>query len=86
MFYILTDGAPFVQRGFGQTDESLRNQCKEQYAALAENGSELSELIPDDLKEGSRPILLSLLCQDPIRRSSVEELTHNTWLMDGDAR
>jgi hypothetical protein len=85
MVYILTDGASFVQPGFGQTHQSLRDQYEEQYAALADDRSELSELIPDDLREGSQPILLSLLCLDPTRRSSVEELTHNKWLMKEDA-
>jgi hypothetical protein len=83
MFYILTAGAPFVQRGLGQTDESLRDQYEGQYAALADNESELSEWIPDDLREASRPILMSLLCLDPARRGSVEDLTRNKWLMDG---
>jgi hypothetical protein len=86
MYFILTDGADFIHTGLGgYTDENLRDECEEQYASLADTGSELSELIPDELREGSRPILLSLLCPDPTRRSSVAELANNKWLMAGDA-
>ena len=86
MYFILTNGADFVYpRLGGTTDEDLRDECEERYAALANDQSELSELIPDELREGSRPILLSLLCPDPTRRSSVAELAHNKWLMAGDA-
>lgn len=72
-----------MQSRFKQTDDSLRKQYREQYAALADEQSELSELISEDLREGSRPILLSLLCPDPGHRAPVEQLSHNSWLMKG---
>lgn len=81
MFYVLTDGVPFVHRWLGTTDRDLLDQCEEEYAALADDRSELSGLIPADLWEGARPILQSLLCPDPNQRASVNELTHNTWLI-----
>lgn len=84
MFYILTDGASFVEKGFGPSDESLGSQYEDHYAELADHQSELSQMIPADLREGSQPILLSLLCPDPARRATVKELTHNSWLMSGD--
>jgi hypothetical protein len=85
MFYILTEGAPFLHGRFGQTDGILLEEYEKRYAALADGDSELNEWIPDDLREGFRPILLSLLCLDPARRCPVEELTRNKWLMDRDA-
>jgi hypothetical protein len=84
MFYILTEGGTFVDhQGYGRTDETLLDQYEKQHAALADSDSELNEWIPDDLREASRPILMSLLCLDPARRCSVEELTRNKWLMYG---
>jgi hypothetical protein len=86
MYFILTDGAQYIHMGLGRyTDEDLRDESERQYAALADDRSEMSEYIPDELREDSRPILLSLLCPDPTRRSSVAELAHNKWLMEGDA-
>ena len=68
----------------GQTDESIRRQYVEQYAALSDAGSEVNELTPDSARERFQPLLLSLLCPDPAHRSSVEELAHSEWLMYGD--
>ncbi len=82
MYFILTDGAFYANQWLGQTEASLPEDYEEQYAALADERSELSELIPEDLREGARPILLSLLCRDPTCRASVEELTQNRWLMN----
>lgn len=81
MFYILTDGVPFVHRWFETTDNDLLDQWEEEYAALADDRSELSALFPTDLWEGVRSILQSLLCPDPSQRASVNELIHNKWLI-----
>jgi hypothetical protein len=40
--------------------------------------------IPEDLRCGFHPVLSSLLCQDPARRGSVEEMLQNEWLMNED--
>jgi hypothetical protein len=42
---------------------------------------EMNELIPTELRDGFRPMLLGLLQRDPTHRSSVRELLNNDWFM-----
>ena len=70
-----------MQGAFGRCAYPL-DHYEEQIAALADPGSvEMNEVIPADLRDGFRPILLGLLQSDPSRRSSVRELLENRWLM-----
>ncbi len=81
LYFILTNGASFLQRGLCGAQYRL-DQYEEEFAELADDPcGELNEWIPPDLRECFRPVLLSLLCRDPARRASVEELTNNEWLM-----
>ncbi len=81
---MVTDGAFFIYTGPRQTNEDLLRQYKAQWAALADPESEANGMMPDELREGFRPVLLSLLCDDPTRRASVEDLKQNLWLMNED--
>jgi hypothetical protein len=85
MYFILTDGADFLRTGLRTTEEQLRALYEQEYAELVDGRGEVTEWIPDDLREGFRPILLSLLCRDPAHRASVEEIACNKWLIDGGA-
>jgi hypothetical protein len=87
MYYILTNGEDFLRLWafFSETsDPSLQTVYERNYAKLADGCAEMTEQIPDDLKEGFRPILLSLLGPDPSQRASVEEITLRKWRMDGE--
>jgi serine/threonine protein kinase len=89
MYFILTDGDEFLSlwQLFQETSgpSSLLELYERSYTTLANGCAQMTELIPDDLREGFRPILLSLLCRDPSQRASVEEIAGNEWLMDGEA-
>ncbi|KAK3899674.1 kinase-like domain-containing protein [Staphylotrichum tortipilum] len=86
MFFILTHGKFFIYRWLRTAEEDWLNQHRQEYAELSDAGSELCEKIPADLREGFRPILLSLLCPDPARRASVKDIARHQWLIQGDGR
>lgn len=79
MFFILTDGISFVDRLPSASDSQW---YEEKVAALA--GDQCVEMrdLPHDLRSGFQPVLASLLCLNPARRLSVDELLQNRWLMD----
>ena len=61
-------------------------EYEEQIALLKDPDSvEMKELIPAELRDCFRPILLALLQRDPAHRASVQQLLDNDWLMkEGD--
>lgn len=81
IFFILTDGVPFIRTSFGWSEYALDEYGERIESIKDPECVEMNELIPIELRDGFRPVLLALLQRDPAHRSSVQELLDYDWLM-----